>query len=172
MIIGPDGRVRFRDRLAVVSGLAVKPNLLPAQKLAGEAQFRGEKTRILRETAALREALARGWVKRQMNRELARLDAKLARVWERPDWSVVRRRRQLFLLWDECEEPLDDEEAAKGVDDVLDASRREIGAKARAAIVAFINDELPSDSDDAYPKAELASLNRDRHSRARFEPYR
>ena len=172
MIIGPDGRVRFRDRLAVVSGLAVKPNLLPAQKLAGEAQFRGEKTRILRETAALREALARGWVKRQMNRELARLDAKLARVWERPDWSVVRRRRQLFLLWDECEEPLEDEETAKGVDDVLDASRREIGAKARAAIVAFINDELPSDSDDAYPKAELASLNRDRHSRARFEPYR
>lgn len=172
VIIEPNGRVRFRDRVAMVNGLAIKPNLLPPQKLAGEAQFRNEKVRILRETAALREALARGWVKKQMNRELARLDAKLKRVWERPDWTVVRRRKQLFLLWDECEEPLDTNDAAKSVDDVLDASRREIGAKARATIVAFINDELPSGSDDAYPKTELASLNRGRHSRARFEPYR
>lgn len=167
VIVEPDGHVRFRDRLAVASGIAIKPNIVTAQKLAGEEQFRTQKTRILRETAALRQALARRFARAQMNRELARLRTKLERVWEKADWTVKRRRRQLFLLWDECEEPGEDTPA----DDTLDGSRRSVGVKARAAIVAFINDTLPSGSEHAYPPAELAALNRERTSRQRFAPY-
>ena len=169
VIIEPDGTLRFRDRLAVVSGIAIKPNLVTAQKLAGEEQYRTQKTRILRETAGLRRSLARQWAKRQMSRELARLRGKLQRVWDDTSKTAQRRRRQLFLLWDECEEPSNVETAE---DDDLDTARRDFGGKARSAITSFIRDTLPKDSEHGYSTQELETLNRSRASRMRFAPYR
>lgn len=170
-IVRPDGRVRFRDRLATVNGTSVRTNLLPAQKLAGEQQFRGLKTKILRQTAELRMQMARSWSKKQIRRQLAALSRQLKTTWERPSWTFERRRKQLFLLWDECEEPLGDPRGDGDVEDTLDEARTAAGAKARAMIVGFIRDELPAGSGDAYPASELRALNRIRTSRQRFAPY-
>ncbi len=171
-IIEPNGRVRFRDRRVVINGVSIKPNLMPAQKLAGEEQFRNKKIRILRETAELRRGLARAWSVKQMKRELARLDTKLRVVWGQSEWSEARRRKQLFLLWDECEEPLEEELAVNSVEAQLDAARRETGAAARKAILRFIDLKLPLNSAYAYTQEELRALNATRASRERFEPYR
>lgn len=171
-IIEPNGRVRFRDRRVELSWTSVKPNLLPLQKLAGEEQFRTQKTRLLRETAALRRAMAKTWSVKQMKRELARLDTKLKVVWGQTEWTEARRRKQLFLLWDECEEPLEEEAAVASTDDELDAARRKTGAAARKAILRFIELKLPAESMHAYSPQELRALNATRASRERFEPYR
>ena len=171
VIIRPNGEVRFRDRLAVVSGIAVRPNLLPAQKLAGEEQFRGLKTKILRQTAELRMQMARSWSKKQIRAQLAALSRQLKSTWEKPSWTLERRRKQLFLLWDECDEPPEDEPGAGSVEDTLEHARSAAGSKARAMIVGFIRDELPAGSEEAYPAAELRALNGIRASRQRFAPY-
>lgn len=170
VIVQPDGRVRFRDRLATVNGTSIHPNLLPAQKLAGEEQFRGMKAKILRQTAALRMQLARSWSKKQIRTQLAALSTQLKTTWERPGWSGVRRRKQLFELWDECEEAVGELDAA-GVDETLDHARASAGERARAMIVRFIREELPADSEQAYPLAEVRALNGIRMSRQRFSPY-
>lgn len=170
VIVQPDGRVRFRDRLVTVTGTSIHPNLLPAQKLAGEEQFRGMKAKILRQTAELRMQLARSWSKKQIRTQLAALSTQLKTAWERPGWSGERRRKQLFDLWDECEETVDEPDTA-GVDETLDHARAAAGKKARAMIVRFIREELPADSDQAYPAAEVRALNGIRVSRQRFSPY-
>lgn len=170
-VVQPDGRVRFRDRVVTVHGTAVRTNFVPAQKLAGEAQFRTLKTQILRQTADLRMQMARSWSKKQLRAQLAALSTQLKTAWERPNWSLERRRKTLFLLWDECEEPSADDAGERNVADTLDQARAAAGAKARAMIVRFIREELPADSDQAYPPAELRALNGIRGSRQRFAPY-
>ena len=62
------------------------------------------------------------------------------------------RRAALFTAWDECEED-------------------RVGDEARAAVVDFIRDRLPSGSPDAFGASELQELNARRRSRARFAPY-
>jgi len=170
-IVRPDGRVRFRDRLATASGTSARTNLLPAQKLAGEQQFRSLKTKILRQTAELRMQMARSWSKKQLRTQLAALSAQLKTTWKKPSWPLERRRKHLFLLWDECEEPAEDGPGSDDVQGTLDEARTAAGAKARAMIVRFIRDELPAGSDDAYPATELRALNGIRASRQRFAPY-
>lgn len=170
-VVRPDGRVRFRDRVVTVQGTSVHTNFVPAQKLAGEEQFRTLKTQILRQTADLRMQMARSWSKKQIRAQLAALSTQLKTAWERPSWSLERRRKTLFLLWDECEEPPGDEAGVRNVEDTLDQARTAAGAKARAMIVRFIREELPADSDEAYPAAELRALNGIRVSRQRFAPY-
>ncbi|MBV1857012.1 MAG: hypothetical protein KUG77_01280 [Nannocystaceae bacterium] len=171
VVVRPNGRVRFRDRVATVDATAVRTNLLPAQTLAGEEQLRGLKTKILRQTAELRLQMARSWSKTQMRTQLAALSTQLKSTWKRPSWTYERRRKQLFLLWDECEEPVEDGSGDSSAEGTLDQARTAAGAKARTMIVRFIRDELPEGSNDAYPATELRTLNRIRSSRQRFAPY-
>ena len=79
----------------------------------------------------------------------------------------------LFTLWDDCEEATPEGPGAtKSVEATLDQARADAGTKARKQIVAFIRDELPAGSADAYSSAELERLNASRQSRERFSPYR
>jgi hypothetical protein len=73
------------------------------------------------------------------------------------------RRRLLFELWDECEEPPEAGEAPSEV---------ESGLLARRSILELIGRELPEGSIQAYTAEELRLLNQRRMSREEFHPYR
>jgi len=170
--IHPSGRIEFRDRALSVRGAAVGHAGTVAQALAGEEQFKAIKAKIIRQTFALRMQMAQSWSRDQMRKQLARLRGQLQRTWTRSELSAVRRREVLFTLWDDCDEAsTEGEGAAKTVETTLDQARAEVGTQARAQIVAFIREELPAGSADAYPSAELERLNASRHSRQRFAPY-
>lgn len=169
--IHPNGRIEFRDRALSVRGAAVGHAGTVGQALAGEEQFKAVKAKILRQTFELRMNMARSWSREQMRKQLAGLNRQLQRTWARTDWSAMRRREVLFTLWDDCEEADVQDGAGNSVEATLDQARAEAGTKARKQIVAFIREELPASSPDAYPSAELKRLNASRHSRQRFEPY-
>lgn len=170
--IHPSGRIEFRDRAVTVRGAAVGQAATVSQALAGEEQFKALKAKIVRQTFALRMQMAQSWSRDQMRKQLARLRGQLQRTWTRTELTVTRRREVLFTLWDDCDEaPTESEGAAKTVEATLDQARAEVGTQARAQIVAFIREELPAGSADAYSSAELKRLNASRHSRQRFAPY-
>ncbi len=171
--VHPDGRVSFRDRSITVNPVRTATGLLAPQRLAGEEQFRTLKTRLLRQTFELRMQMARSWSRKQMRKQLAALDRQLEAAWSRNDWSVQRRRRLLFTLWDDCLEasPKVAARESSRVEDSLDQARVEAGVKARKTVILFITTELPKGSADAYSKDELEALNRARKSRRRFAPY-
>ena len=156
----------------MVKGLTVGQAATVSQALAGEEQFKGLKAKIIRQTFELRMQMAQSWSSDQMRKQLARLQGQLERAWTRADWTAVRRREVLFTLWDDCEEaPPEGEDPAKTVEAALDQARAEAGTQARKQIVAFVREELPAYSPDAYPSDELKRLNAARHSRQRFAPY-
>jgi len=98
---------------------------------------------------------------RYREKELAGAGALMSRNLEQL-WATVpdiaERKRELFALWDECTET--------GTDDDLEA-----GMRARARVIAFIREHLPSGSHDAFTSIELAALNRDKQSYEQFAPY-
>jgi hypothetical protein len=68
------------------------------------------------------------------------------------------RKRGMFALWDEC--------AETGTAEIIKA-----GSAARAKVLGFIRARLPAGSPDAFTRAELATLNQQKQSRAVFAPY-
>ncbi len=170
--IHPSGRIEFRDRALSVQDTQSGHGGSLAMKLAGEERFKRLKAQVVRQTFELRMDMARTWSRGQMRKQLAALGRQLDQVWTREEWTAVRRRKVLFTLWDDCEEaPEGGVKTRESVDDTLDEARIEAGTKARKTILAFIRDELPVDSADAYSAAELKRLNASRTSRQRFVPY-
>jgi hypothetical protein len=72
--------------------------------------------------------------------------------------DVAERKRELFALWDECDET--------GTAAVVEAS-----AHARKRVIKFVREHLPRGSHDSFTDAELTALNRDKQSHASFTPY-
>lgn len=150
--IHADGRLSFRKRVGFPY-----------------AYYR-QKTKVQKETFALRVKLARSWAKREMKRRLLSLPRELEGVW-RGGGSAKSRRTLLFELWDECLESSADRGEVEDIDAALDRERGRMGERARAQIVGFIARELPPGSADGYSPAELRALNQRRASRQRFAPY-
>jgi hypothetical protein len=154
-VIRPDGEVEFEDRPPVSVegfgqfGFDVTDAL---QRGAGNDPYRAEREWFMNETEEIRDRLASRASQRVSREALTGLEDRLRRVWT-SDRSVRDRKRALFDMWDECAED-------------------ETGAEARNRIVAFIRREIAEGSTDEYGTDELARLNRDRTSRARFDPYR
>ena len=85
------------------------------------------------------------------------MERNLEQLWATvPD--VAERKRELFALWDECDE--------SGSNDVVEAS-----AHARKRVIKFVREHLPQGSHEAFTDAELAALNRDKQSHSSFAPY-
>lgn len=167
----PDGRVRFRDLVAVPSNAPGMSEIVRAAQ--GKELYQQQKKRILRETFELRLSLAVSYAQRQIDRELRRLQRDLLDLWNDDSRSARERRRLLFARWDECEESL-----AVDLGEFQDAAatrlaelRKGAGEQARGKIEAFIRRHLPRGEPGAFTEQELLDLNRGRHSRQRFEPY-
>lgn len=159
-IIEADGTVRFNDRSNIgIDGMATDngPGLSGSfdimdalQGAAGQDPMRAERRWFMRETRELRERLMGQAQQRETGEGLARLERDLRAIW-RGGGAAAGKRRQLFELW-------------------KDASEDEVGARARQAITAFIQRQLPAESADAFTDEELNTYRR--LSGGRFRPYR
>jgi hypothetical protein len=123
-----------------------------AMRASGQNPHRAEEERFMRDTEELRMRLEREFQAEQMERALRALRGRLARVWATSDRTAEARRRRIFGIWDD----VDDGEA---------------GREARAIIIGFIQDTIPSGSEDAYTSDELTRFNASRVSREEFRPY-
>lgn len=126
-------------------------------RMAGRDPYLAAKLRFLDRTRAERVELAAEFRKELLRNVTVIVRGHLARVWADAG-DPSDKRRLLFELWDECLEQGEPEEI-------------EAAGQARAAIVAFVRDRLPSGSAHAYGADELAELNRGRTSRQPFAPY-
>jgi hypothetical protein len=129
-----------------------------AMRASGNDPYYHRKKAFLDRTRAERARMARVDEAENLRDSVRNLRQHLRVVWSYRAWSVERRRRALFELWDEC--------AESGSAAVVAAADR-----ARATIEAFIRRNLPADHADGYPAAELTALNRQRSSKRRFAPY-
>jgi len=129
-------------------------------KAHGQDPYRAQKLRALDATREQRLAATVRDVASQEREALLALPATLRHVWQDRAESPRRRREKIFLLWDECDESRSEDDENEGA-----------GARARRLITAFIRNELGAGTDRAYPAEELASLNAQRQSKERFDPY-
>ena len=148
------------DRAAAIPIIMGTFDLTDAvMRWAGQDPYAHRKARFLDQTRAFRAGLAAAEHTRTLQVSLGGLRSFLRSVWRDQSQTRAERRRILFMLWDECIERGDSEAAVAG-------------RRARATIIAFIRRQLPADSPHAYRPDELAKLNQDRSSRAKFAPYR
>jgi hypothetical protein len=123
----------------------------------GDDPYAYEKRKFLDATREERLVMARIACGERLAASLGELPRKLDRIWS-SDRTLSEKKNILFDLWDEC--------AEDGPAEVLRHSEL-----ARATVVEFIHRNLPERSGAAYSPAELASLNRRRLSKRRFDPY-
>jgi hypothetical protein len=168
--IATDGTITFRAPGAVRN---VHPTLFPnglvgvsgsfdvndaIERAAGNDPYSAEKRQIAEATREDRLCLAQAAARQRKQESLFHLKERLEHLVTLAEMSDARRRELVFEMWDEC------------LDDTADGEP-DLGAAARATIVAFIRRAFPPDSARGYPPTELASLNRRRTSRHPFAPY-
>lgn len=122
------------------------------------------KARFLADTEAVRMRLAHAWLKQRLAEQQAALVDQVLVIWRDTSRSLAERRRQIFVLWDEC---ADSAELRSPADEIRAAAASE----ARGRIEALIRMLAPQDSAWRFTAAELTMFNAQRQSQARFDPY-
>jgi hypothetical protein len=153
----PDGSIHFDDRPGILTdGFSASGtfDLNDALMRAGGGDpYAAERAWVMEHTEDLRARLEAEHRRASMESALSGIAAECRRIWGRTTRSAAQRRRQIFELWDDAEEEGE-------------------GARARAAILRWIRENLPRDGGEGYSAEELARLNASRRSRAEFDPYR
>jgi hypothetical protein len=184
----PDGGVEFRNKLVDVSveaepGLGgngerfvtVKVEYDPigvARLSVGRDPSPRVKAKLLAATFEMRMEVATKYHKQRLLDQLGEIQDELDGIWDRSGLSAAERRRLLFELWDDCDEPEGEIPGFESADaSALDESRRAYAKAARAKIIRFIRSVAPEGGVDAYTQEELAALNSRRVSTQRFAPY-
>jgi hypothetical protein len=166
--VGGDGAVTFKDPDAVED---VEGHYLPfgvkingkfdlndtVARAMGDDPYAYAKKKFAEATFEDRLCLAEKAAVARKQQALLQLKDHLESLRQRPGLSQAQRRELVFEMWDECVE-----EAKDGPD---------LGAAARATILAFIRRAFPPDGPAAYAVNELAALNQRRASRMPFDPY-
>ena len=123
-----------------------------AMRAHGQDPYAEKKLAILDRTRDERAGMAEARRNEQLDHSAAIVRPQIDALWRRADVAPSMKRELLFELWDDC---------AEG-DDALGRA----GAAARGEILGFIRTNLPG----AYSPADLAELNKKRHSKQAFEP--
>lgn len=158
--IAPDGSLTFTDKTAMQKwgGLSYQIDVTDEiMRAVGNDPYGYQKNQIRVQTQALREKMASDACRARYRDSLTDLRGQLGQIWADTSKPVRARRHLLFQLWDEC--------AEEGDPELL-----QFAAMARETIYAFVRRELPDGSELGFREEELSQLNRDRHSKARFEP--
>lgn len=154
--ISPEGAVSFSDRDAVSYDLGSGTGGFDLTDMvmggAGADPYASERERFMEETEELVARLEAAARAEHSSAAVRRIPGRLARVWGDDDLDAQARRRRIFDIWDEADDPLD-------------------GPAVRAAILRFIQDNLPQGSSDQYTPSEIAGLNATRESDEAFAPY-
>jgi hypothetical protein len=150
-------RPEFQPGAVGIGGTFDLNDMLPRR--AGSDSYAYEKRKISEATFEERLSLARQAGLRLQREALFELKGRLERLHRLPGLGNAGRRRELvFEMWDEC------------IDDEADGDLN-LGAAARATLLAFIRRAFPEGSSEAYTPTELTALNKRRTSRALFDPY-
>lgn len=183
----PDGGVEFRNKLYdinVVStpgisgdgehfvGVEVEYDPVGVARLSiGKDPSPRIKAQLLAATFEMRMEVATKYHKERLLEQLAGIGDELDGIWNR-SLSVAERKRLLFELWDECDEPGGQLPGFQTADaSALDEIRRQYAKAARQKIIRFIRSVVPAEGPDAYTDIELATLNHRRVSEHPFAPY-
>ena len=165
-MIGKGRTGRYCNRLSTEPGTCEEQATVPWPEDWGTPIGRFPENVIklwfLRQTVALRDELSDLSHRQSLSGSISAVDHHADGIWCDASLSKRSRRRLLFELWDECEEPADD-------DDRRPVAR--VGQSARDRIVRFIKQEIPRDSPDAYTLVALRAFNASRASRQLFAPY-
>ena len=127
----------------------------------GEDPYAYAKKKYREETFEDRLCLAEKAALGRKQQGLFQLKGRLENLLQQPGLSQAQRRELVFEMWDECGDGASDRDKAEP----------DLGAAARATILAFIRRAFPADGPQAYATSELAALNRRRSSRLPFDPY-
>lgn len=122
----------------------------------GAPDDRNRQKRLLESTFAQRADQRATHTAEQLAQTDQLMRRNLARLWRKVT-DPVERRRELFALWDECEEG--------------DGAAGEAGERARRQVIAWIRSHLPAGSTDAYSADEIRALDKHRDSTEHFAPY-
>lgn len=170
-ILGPDGRITFRD-------IPRSPSHMPGgaealRSASGQELYIKEKKALLDATYELRVGMAIAFAEKNIDKRLKSLYREMIKIWHRSDTLPEDRRRLIFERWDECEESFVPAlpSFVRDAPESIDAKRRAAGQSAREKIEDFVRTHLPKGSDDAYSADELRDLNAHRRSHAPFAPY-
>lgn len=162
--INPDGSIVFSDREGMnfsdlgtndgkSAGVRFSFDLADgAHRRRGSDPYRAEREYVMQGSEEIREKLMAEHRAKEAERGLRRIEAKLHTIWN-ASRDLAAKRRAIFRVWD-------------------DLSDDEMGARARAIVIAFIKENAPAGEEAAYNESELSSLNARRASRERFDPYR
>lgn len=146
-------------------GVTIRPNsdlndmILRAR---GEDPLAAKKRRFLRLTEELRDQMAARYEKHTLARSKLRAGRHLERLWSDSSLDHATKRRTIFQLWDECEEPVGESDARE---------EAKAGQRSRSHIIRFVRQHLPHDTPEEFTIDELSRLNESRESRQLFSPY-
>lgn len=160
---GDCARGRCQDKVGL--GLTFRPHSDfndAILRWRGEDPLAARKRRFLRLTRDMRDRMADEHRGRALKMSKLRASRHLERIWADPSLGFNAKRRLLFDLWDEAEEPAGEED---------ERPEARAGQRARRFIQRFIREHLPPDGPEAFTPTELDALNARRSSRQRFEPY-
>jgi hypothetical protein len=124
-----------------------------ARELAHGTLYPREKANFLAATFGRRTTMAAKAYSAQMRTSLDDIPRRLDVLWADTRYRRRERRRVIFLLWAEA-----------------DTSTAE-GRSADKIIEGWIREHLPLGSSDAYAKAELDAISRERAGHLPFSPY-
>jgi hypothetical protein len=155
--VAPDGTVAFHDHRIRYSPrdamLSFDLSDEFARELAHGTLYPYEKANFLAATFGRRTTMAAKVYSAQIRTALADIPRQLDALWADTRYRRRERRRVVFLLWEEA-----------------DASTA-AGRSADTTIEAWIREHLPLGSSDAYSKAELDAISRERAGHLPFRPY-
>ncbi len=145
-----DHRVRYSPRDAMLS-FDLSDEFV--RELAHGTLYPHEKANFLAATFGRRTTMAARAHSAEMRTALEDIPRRLDALWADTRYRRRERRRVIFLLWEEA----DTSTAA--------------GRSADKIIEAWIREHLPLGSSDAYGKAELDAISRERAGHPPFRPY-
>lgn len=152
-----DGSVQFTDK-PVIKPLGVPDITELVMRLRGDPLYDPEKRKYLKNTKVIREAKAQDFKRENLTQSLSDLGNRLTALWFDDTLSVTTKKQRLFDMWEEC--------AEEGSEAVLMMS--EI---VRTSIKSFIRQNMPKSTELAYTDEDLMRLNKNRKSKAEFNPY-
>jgi hypothetical protein len=166
---GPDGvedvKVEYLPRQGILPGglfVTGKPDFNDqVLRMMGEDPYAYAKKKYREHTFEDRLCLAETAALGRKQQGLFQLKERLEHLLQQPGLSQAQRRELVFEMWDECGDGAPDGDKAEP----------DLGAAARATILAFIRRAFPAVGPQAYATSELAALNRRRSSRLPFDPY-
>jgi hypothetical protein len=155
--VAVDGTVTFHDHRVRYSPRDTMLSFDLSDEFAREldhgALYPHEKADFLAATFGRRTTMAATAYSAQTRRALEDIPSRLDALWADTRYRRRERRRVIFLLWEDA-----------------NTSTAE-GRSADKIIAAWIREHLPLGSSDAYGKAELDAIARERAGRPPFRPY-